>query len=74
MAKVVISAKYRLVEEDVKKWSYNALVFAAPALVVLVASLRDIVPGDAGWGVIALYLVNVLTDLGRKFVKESQYR
>jgi len=34
----------------------------------LVASFKDIVPQDAGWAVVALFVLNVATDIIKKFV------
>lgn len=63
-----MSKRFALNVEDVKKVLKNALIFAAPALIVLVASFKDIVPQDANWAIIALWGLNTLTDLLRKFV------
>lgn len=51
---------------DLKKWGWNSLLFAAPALLVLASSIVDIVPKDSFYGVIALYLLNVIVDYLRK--------
>lgn len=64
----MISERFTLNETDIKKVANNALIFAAPAILVLLASFRDIVPKDAAWGVVALFVVNVVTDLFRKWV------
>ena len=62
------STRFTLNETDVKKWLTNALIFLAPALLVLMASLADAIPTDAKYGVFALYALNVLVDVLKKFV------
>ena len=62
------STRFTLNQEDVKKWLTNALVFLAPALFVLFASVADAIPADAKYGVFVLYVINVLVDLLKKFV------
>lgn len=71
--KKVISRKWRLKKEDLLKSGRNALVFAAPALIVLLASFKGIVPQDANWAVLALYALNILTDLLKKLANENKY-
>ena len=70
MARKKQSPKWRVNKADLKKWSSNTLIFLAPALVVLLASFKDVIPQEASWGVIALFTVNVLTDFLRKLMKE----
>lgn len=64
------SKKYELSQRDWKKVATNALVFAAPALLVLLADLLQALPGwlDGPYLILALWLVNTLTDLIRKYV------
>lgn len=69
----VISKRHELKKEDLVRWGRNALIFAGPALLVLIASAVELIPVDAGWGVVALYLINVGTDLLRKFMRENSY-
>lgn len=61
------SGKYELNRADYIKWGQNALIFLAPALVVLVSSVIKVVPADWKFGAIALYLLNVLVDILRKW-------
>jgi hypothetical protein len=63
-----MSKQFTLNGADYKRVLKNAVVFLAPAIVVLLASLRNIVPADASWAVVALFVLNVVTDLIRKFV------
>lgn len=62
------SERFTLNKEDVKKWLKNALVFLGPAILVLLVSISDALPKDAQWGIVALYVVNLVTDLLRKFL------
>lgn len=69
------SQKYALNKEDVKKWLTNTLVFLGPALIAFLGALaiavRDNAPKEGNWAtgaIIALYLINVLTDLLKKFL------
>lgn len=64
-----MSPKNSLNKEDVKQWLHNTLVFLAPALAVLIASTVRIIPPDWKYGTITLYVLNVLTDLLRKYTK-----
>lgn len=68
---MVKSPAKSLRREDYVKWGRNALIFAGPALLVLLASFQDLIPDGASWGVVALYLINTLTDLFRKWLNES---
>lgn len=63
------SPKNSLNTQDLKQWAHNALVFLAPALLVLIASTVQIIPADWKYGTITLYLLNILTDLLRKYSK-----
>jgi len=63
------SGKNSLNVADVKNWLRNALIFACPAILVLLASFRNLVPADASWAVVALFVLNLVTDAVRKFVQ-----
>jgi membrane protein YdbS with pleckstrin-like domain len=63
-----MSSKFSLNGVDLARVLKNALIFLAPALIVLIASFQNIVPKDASWAVVALFVLNVVTDLIRKFV------
>lgn len=64
------SKRFTLNTTDWKKWIKNALIFAAPALLVLLADVLKALPGwvDGPKLVIAMFVINQLTDLLRKFV------
>lgn len=70
---IVISSARSIGWEDVKKAVKNSLIFAAPALIVLAASFKDLIPEGAEWGVLALYVLNLVTDLFKKWVSENKY-
>jgi len=63
-----MSKQFSLNGVDFQRIFKNAVIFLAPALIVLIASFQDIVPKDASWAVVALFVLNVVTDLIRKFV------
>jgi hypothetical protein len=65
-----MSKRFTLNKEDFKKILHNALVFAAPALLVLLADITKALPEwVAGvWLIVALYVVNVVVDALRKFI------
>ena len=71
---IVKSARFTLVKEDYKKWLINALIFLGPALVVLIGSVIDILPKDAKWYAVAIYLANTVLDLFQKWLKEHKYQ
>lgn len=62
------SKKYTLNRADLLKVGRNALIFLAPTLLVLFASFRNVVPQDTQTGIVVLFLLNIATDLLRKFV------
>ena len=50
------SKRFTLSKEDLLKWGKNLLIFAGPALLVLIASLVEEIPDDWKYGAIALYV------------------
>lgn len=68
------SNRFELKQEDLKKWGTNALIFLAPALFVLGADAMKAIPAGWQYSVVALYVLNVLLDLLRKFVSEHKYK
>ena len=64
--------RFSINREDTGKWLKNALIFAIPALIVLVASFKEIIPDGAVWAPIALYVINVATDLLRKYLADNK--
>jgi hypothetical protein len=67
---MAVSKRFTINKADVLKVLHNALVFAAPALLVLLADLVKALPDwfNGVWLVVALYVVNVVTDFVRKFI------
>lgn len=75
------SPRWSLNQVDVQKWAMNTVVFFAPVAVIylgfVVESLKTgfswnaFVPNNAVAGMIALYVVNTLYDITRKFVAGS---
>ncbi len=63
------SEKLSLNHRDIQQWAYNIFVFLVPALLVVVASLEQIIPTSAQYGALALFLCNAITDLLRKYLK-----
>jgi hypothetical protein len=70
----MISKRFELKKEDVLKVAKNALVFAGPALLVLLADLTKSLPSwvNGAWLIVALYVVNVATDALRKYISEHK--
>ena len=64
------SKRFTLNELDYKKIAKNALIFAAPALLVLLADLVKAFPDwfNGPYLIIALWVVNLITDGLRKFI------
>lgn len=63
------SERFTLNKQDIQSWLKNALIFAGPAILVLLASAVKAVPVDYKYGAIILYVLNFVTDLLRKFLQ-----
>lgn len=63
-----MSARYTLSQTDLEKWGKNSLIFLGPALLVLLASIVDAIPSDWAYGTAVLFVLNLVTDLLRKFL------
>ena len=59
---------------DLKRVASNAIVFAGPALLVLLADLSRAFPDwfSGATLVVAVYVLNFVTDLLRKFLSSSK--
>lgn len=66
------SAAFTFNSADWQKWGYNALLFLAPALLVLLASVVDVIPSDWKYGAVALYVLNLVTDWLRKWLADNK--
>ena len=66
-----MSKRFTLNKEDLLKVGKNALIFMAPALLVLLGDVLKALPEwvNGPYLIIALWLVNTLVDLLRKFVQ-----
>ena len=64
------SKRFQLNIEDVKRVAKNALIFAAPAILLLAADLVKALPEwlNGPWLLVALWVVNSLVDVLRKFI------
>jgi len=65
------SKRFTLNSEDFKRSLRNAFVFAAPALLLLLADVIKALPEwiNGPWLLVALWVVNWITDLLRKFIQ-----
>ena len=74
MAKMILSERFDMVSQDWSKVTKNALIFAGPAFLVLIASLMNVLPKEGVWVPIVLYLLNVTVDVLKKFLAENTYK
>ena len=68
-----VSKTGELRKEDIAKWLRNALIFSGPAILVLLADLRELIPENAAWGALALALYGMAVDLFKKWMQENRY-
>lgn len=81
------SPKYRLSNAEVKRWIVNTLLFLAPVALLYITSVLGVLQqeghvitlGDFGLnqfrlGVIALYVLNTVQDIIRKFIADNTDR
>ena len=71
---MVVSQRFELKKEDLIKAGTNALIFLGPALLMLIPAIAKQIPAEAGYGALALYILNLLTDLLKKFLVETIYK
>ena len=64
------SKRFTLNKDDVKRWLKNALIFSAPALLMLLADVLKALPDwvSGPWLLAAMFVVNQLVDLIRKYI------
>ncbi len=74
MKNFIVSPKFSLNEYDWKRWLHNASVFMVPVALLFLAELVKLVPDGWQYGALALYLLNVLQDIVRKWASENTYR
>ena len=63
-----MSKRWDLNNKDWNKIIINGLIFLAPALLVLIGSIREVVPNESTYAVIILFILNIATDLLRKLL------
>lgn len=73
MAKI-ISPKNTLVKQDWIAAGKRALIFLAPFLLVLIPEVISHLPKEATYYTIALFILNRLTDLLRRYVSSTTYK
>lgn len=71
--KVVISERFQIKSDDLKKFIRNQVIFFAPVIFVALASLKDLVPAEWEWAAITLWALNALIDLFRKWINKNTY-
>lgn len=71
---MVTSNKFQFKKEDVVRVAHNALVFLGPVLLVAIPALAQQIPAEAGYGAVALYVLNVLADALRKYLSVNKYK
>ena len=71
---MIISRRFDMRKQDWEKVLKSALIFAGPALLVLIASVVNVLPKEWALAPIVLYLLNVLTDILRKYLAENTYK
>lgn len=71
---MVVSKRFSLKKEDLKSWLKNALIFLSPALLIFLASLKDLVPVDWGGAVIVLWALNETVALFKKWLEINRYK
>lgn len=63
-----------MTKADWYRWSQNTFLFLIPALLVVLSEGLKLLPENAEYGAVALYLVNILMDLLKKYKQEHTYR
>ena len=65
------SKRFTLNKEDFKKFVKNALIFGAPIIVAVIASLVNVIPQDAKYYALAIYVINLALDLVKKWYSDN---
>jgi len=61
------SKRFTLNKADLIAWSKNALWFLTPTLLVLIPSIVGVIPSDWKYAAIAIYLLNRVMDMLRRW-------
>jgi len=70
---IIISLARQIKKEDISRWLKNALIFSAPALLVLLADVRELIPDNAAYGALLLAVYGMAIDLFKKWINENRY-
>ena len=71
---MTVSNRFELKKEDLVKVGKNALVFAMPALLVLLGDAVKAVPESWTYGALVLYVLNLIMDVLRKWASVNKYK
>lgn len=71
--RVVISERFHIDWEDLKKFFKNQAIFFSPVILVALAALKDLVPVEWQYAALCLWAINGLIDLFRKWVNKNTY-
>lgn len=66
-----MSPRFKLNQQDLAKWSKNALIFLAPAALSFLLTVQKDAEA-AGTSVVVLYLLNLAVDLFRKWYANNK--
>ena len=70
----MVSKSGELIKQDWQKWAYNASIFFVPVALVFIGELVKIIPQNWQYGALFLYVLNVLTDLIKKWASTNSYK
>jgi len=74
MASFVVSSEKELIPQDWVRWFHNTAVFLVPVALVFIGEVTKVIPNDWQWGALALYVLNVITDIIRKWASANTYK
>lgn len=74
-------AKFEMTKTNQRDWKRNTLIFLIPLGLIYLGQVQTVfsdgfdltgfIPTEFTMGAIVLYIVNTLTDLGRKYLQEA---
>ena len=70
----MISKSGELIKQDWQKWAKNVAIFLVPVAIVFLGELVKIVPDNWQYGAVTLYVLNVVTDLVKKWASTNTYK
>lgn len=71
MAKVIVSKRFTLNKDEVKKWATNTFIFLAPALFVFLTAIQSGISVKDSLNVLYLWGLNVAIDFLKKFISSK---